>query len=70
MLVPATAVVASFSVLWIFPRYYFVLVPFLLIWAANGLVEIGLWTKASLAAAHWPWISPPCSHACFRGCLD
>lgn len=57
MLVPATAVVASFSVLWIFPRYYFVLVPFLLIWAANGLVEIGLWTKASLAAAHWPWIS-------------
>ena len=51
MLVPATAVVASFSILWIFPRYYFVLVPFLLIWAANGLVEIGLWTNRNLAVA-------------------
>jgi len=58
LLVPATAVIASFSVLWIFPRYYFVLVPFLLIWAANGLVEIGEWTKASLAAAPSRWVNP------------
>jgi hypothetical protein len=54
-LVPATAIVASFAVLWIFTRYYFVLIPFLLIWAANGLAEVGLWTKASLRAVRWTW---------------
>jgi 4-amino-4-deoxy-L-arabinose transferase-like glycosyltransferase len=57
-LVPATAIVASFVVLWIFTRYYFVLVPFLSIWAANGLWEVGLWTKASLRNLGWTWPSP------------
>ena len=57
-LVPVTALVASFVVLWIFTRYYFVLVPFLLIWAANGIAEVGLWMKASLTAAGWVWPSP------------
>jgi len=64
-LVPATAILASFVVLWIFTRYYFAIVPFLLIYAANGLAAIASWTKASFAT--WqrtgasglvPWIVP------------
>ena len=57
LLVPGTAVVATFSVLWTYPRFYFVLVPFLLIWAANGLVQVGQWTKMSSAAAGWRWLT-------------
>jgi hypothetical protein len=51
LLVPATTVLATFSVLWIFSRFYFILAPFLLLWAANGLVEVGRWTKATASAA-------------------
>lgn len=59
LLVPLTAILATFTFSgWMALRYYFVLVPFLLIWAANGLVGVGLWTKASVAAAGWHWISP------------
>jgi 4-amino-4-deoxy-L-arabinose transferase-like glycosyltransferase len=58
ILVPVTAILASFVVLWIFPRYYFVLVPFLLIWAANGLIETWQWTKASITALHCHGLSP------------
>lgn len=58
LLVPLTSVVATFSVLWSYPRFYFVIVPFLLIWAANGLVEIGLWIRASGAGAGWGWLRP------------
>jgi 4-amino-4-deoxy-L-arabinose transferase-like glycosyltransferase len=57
-LVPLTAIVASFIVLWIFTRYYFVLVPFFLIWASNGLEEIGRWTRASFIAARCARLSP------------
>ena len=53
-----TAITATFSLTWFIPRFYFVLVPFLLIWAANGLVGVGLWTKASIDVAGWHWISP------------
>jgi 4-amino-4-deoxy-L-arabinose transferase-like glycosyltransferase len=53
LLVPATTVLATFSVLWIFSRFYFILAPFLLLWAANGLVEVGRWTKATATAAGW-----------------
>jgi Dolichyl-phosphate-mannose-protein mannosyltransferase len=53
LLVAVAPVVATFSALWNQPRYYFVLLPFLLIWASNGLVEVGLWMKASSAAAGW-----------------
>jgi 4-amino-4-deoxy-L-arabinose transferase-like glycosyltransferase len=34
-------------------RYYFIFVPILSIWAANGLFGIGLWAKASMSAAGW-----------------
>jgi 4-amino-4-deoxy-L-arabinose transferase-like glycosyltransferase len=57
-LVPVTAFLASFAVLWIFSRYYFVFVPFFLIWAANGISEIGLWAKATLNAARWKILRP------------
>jgi 4-amino-4-deoxy-L-arabinose transferase-like glycosyltransferase len=57
LLVPLTSVVATFSALWTYPRFYFVLVPFLLIWAANGLVEIGLWVRASSAFVQWRWLN-------------
>jgi 4-amino-4-deoxy-L-arabinose transferase-like glycosyltransferase len=53
LLVSAAPVVATFFALWNEQRYYFVLVPFLCIWAANGLFEVGLWTKASASAAGW-----------------
>ena len=59
MLVAAAPVVATLTALWSQSRYYFVLVPFLLIWAANGLVEVGLWTKASTAAAGWGVMARP-----------
>ena len=53
-LVPLAAIVATFSFSgWTTQRYYFVLIPFLLIWAANGLVGVGLWTKACIEAAGW-----------------
>jgi len=57
----ATIVVATFATPWAYAnvRYYFVLVPFLLIWAANGLVEVGLWAKASSAAAGWTVLARP-----------
>lgn len=58
MLVPLTAILATFSFSgWTTKRYYFVLLPFLLIWAANGLVGVGLWTKACIEAAGWDGIS-------------
>jgi 4-amino-4-deoxy-L-arabinose transferase-like glycosyltransferase len=69
LLVPATAVVATFFALWTFPRFYFVLVPFLLIWAANGLVEFGLWMRASGAAAGWRWLGPGVSKYIIPGLI-
>ena len=53
MLIPVAPVVATISAFWTEPRYYFVLVPLLLIWASNGLIEVGLWTKAASAALGW-----------------
>lgn len=55
----AAPVVATFFALWTEERYYFVLVPLLCIWAANGLLEVGLWTKASSAAAGWSMLGRP-----------
>ncbi len=58
MLVPATAIMATFSVIHgLSPRNYFVLVPFLLIWGANGVVEMIRWTTGSVAAVG-QWLSP------------
>jgi 4-amino-4-deoxy-L-arabinose transferase-like glycosyltransferase len=57
-LVPAAAVAATFSAILTFPRYYFILVPFLLIWSASGLIQVGQWTKATMAAARWRFVSP------------
>jgi len=59
LLVPLTAIVATFSFTgWVTLRYYFVLIPFLLIWAASGLIGVGLWTQASVASAGWHWLRP------------
>lgn len=41
------------------PRYCFVFVPLLCIWAANGLYEVGLWTKSSAVAAGWSVLARP-----------
>ena len=49
LLIPATAVMTTFTVVHaIYVRNYFILVPFLLIWAANGLVEAARWTNANI----------------------
>jgi len=51
LLVPITAIVATLSVVHaIYPRNYFVFVPFLSIWAANGLVGVARWTKTTVDA--------------------
>jgi 4-amino-4-deoxy-L-arabinose transferase-like glycosyltransferase len=51
IVVPASAVMATFTVVHaIYPRYYFILVPFLVIWGANGLVAIARWANASIAS--------------------
>jgi len=59
MLVPVAPLVAIFSALWDEPRHYFVFVSFVLIWASNGLVEVGRWTKASSAAVGWRIVARP-----------
>jgi len=59
LLVGAAPVLATFFALWNEERYYFVLVPLLCIWAANGLFEVGLWTKASSDAAGWRVLGRP-----------
>jgi len=59
LLVSVAPVIATFSAFWTQTRYYFVLVPFLLIWAANGLYEIGLWAQESSAAAGWRIVASP-----------
>ena len=59
VLIAAAPVAATFTALWTQTRYYFVLVPLLIIWAANGLVQVGLWARASSAAARWPVLARP-----------
>jgi len=59
ILIAAAPVVATLFVLWGDPRYYFIFVPILCIWAANGLFEVGLWMKASSAAAGWSILARP-----------
>ncbi len=65
MLVAAVPVVANpFALMPAEPRYFFVFVPLLSIWAANGLFEVGLWTKASSGAAGWRVLARPLLSQC------
>jgi len=57
LLIAIAPVLATFFALWTQARYYFALVPLLCIWAANGLFEMGLWTKATTMAAGWKSLS-------------
>jgi 4-amino-4-deoxy-L-arabinose transferase-like glycosyltransferase len=59
MLVTVAPVIATFFVLWADARYFFIFVPLLSIWAANGLFEIGRWTRATCAAAGWNALASP-----------
>ena len=59
LLVACVPVAATFLVLWGDDRYYFIFVPLLCIWAANGLSEFGLWIKTSGAAARWKIVENP-----------
>jgi len=59
VLVPLAAVAATFSFSgWTDNRYYFLLIPFLSIWAASGLVALGAWAKASAMQVGWPRFAP------------
>jgi hypothetical protein len=52
ILVPAAAIVTTFTVVnAIYVRYYFVFAPFLIIWGADGLVEVARWTNRNIAVA-------------------
>lgn len=59
ILLTAVPGAATFLVYWGDPRYYFIFVPLLSVWAANGLFEVGLWTRASAAAAGWRVLAQP-----------
>jgi dolichyl-phosphate-mannose-protein mannosyltransferase len=49
LLLFTTCIVPTFSVVHaIYPRNYFVLVPFLVIWAANGALHLAHWANANL----------------------
>lgn len=68
LLVPVIAVAAALCVLHTnSPRYYFVLLPFLVIWAANGLVEVNRWTKTTVAASGFRWVNPALSGGIVSG---
>jgi 4-amino-4-deoxy-L-arabinose transferase-like glycosyltransferase len=50
ILVPTTAIMATFAAArGAYARHYFVLTPFLLIWGANGLVEVARWTNRNVS---------------------
>jgi 4-amino-4-deoxy-L-arabinose transferase-like glycosyltransferase len=54
MLVTFAPVAATLFIFWgDNARYYFIFVPILSIWAANGLLGIRLWANASTSAAGW-----------------
>ena len=59
LVVAAAPIAATCFALWNEVRYSFVFVPLLSIWAANGLYEVGLWTKTSAAAAGWRLVAHP-----------
>jgi 4-amino-4-deoxy-L-arabinose transferase-like glycosyltransferase len=46
------------------PRYSFIFVALFCVWAANGLAEVGLWTKASAASAGWNVLTRPTVAQC------
>jgi Dolichyl-phosphate-mannose-protein mannosyltransferase len=55
LVIAAAPIAATMFVLWGDSRYYFIFVPLLCIWAANGLFTLGSWAKESAAAAGWSW---------------
>ena len=59
LLIMAAPMVATFTSLRTEQRYYFVFIPLLSVFAANGLVGVGLWFKASVAALRWPLLASP-----------
>jgi hypothetical protein len=52
-------VAATFLSLRTEQRYYFILIPMLTIFAANGLLGVGLWLKASSAVVGWRMLQSP-----------
>jgi hypothetical protein len=64
MLIAGVPLVANPFAITDAPRYSFIFVPLLSIWAANGLFELGLWTKASAAAAGWRVLARPIVSQC------
>ena len=59
LLLSCAPLTATFFALWSEQRYYFIFIPFLCIWAAKGLVEIGVWLSESLQATAWPGLARP-----------
>ena len=57
MLLTAVPSLATLFVLWGDPRYFFIFVPLLCIWAANGVFEFGRWIRASIAGTRWNALS-------------
>ena len=64
LVVAVAPVLATFSALWNEQRYFFVLVPLLCIWAANGLCGVALWMKATATAAGWKVLARPACSQC------
>ena len=70
VIVAAAPIAATLVVFWGGDaRYYFIFVPILCIWAANGLFEIGRWVKASGAAVGWDRITRHAAAQWFVPCV-
>jgi len=69
LLIMAAPMVATFTSLRTEQRYYFVFIPLLSIFAANGLVGVGLWFKASAAVLRWPLLARPLSGVLVSGAV-
>ena len=54
-----TPVIATFFVLWNDARYYFIFVPLLVIWAANGVDMLAGWVRSTGIAAGGSFLTRP-----------
>jgi hypothetical protein len=62
--ITAASILATFFVRWGDARYYFIFVPLLSIWAANGIFEVSRWMKATNSAAGWGALAHPIISQC------
>jgi 4-amino-4-deoxy-L-arabinose transferase-like glycosyltransferase len=59
LLTVAGSALAMTTIIYMFDtRYYYILIPFLTIWAAKGILELGEWAEKTLEQLHFPKLTP------------